>query len=141
MSTTANIPTTEYAYAVVRRGGELLVIRRQGDGAPIPQFHLPGGRVDFGEHAEAEARRFVLEQTGIDVTNLSLLARGDEVMKSLGTSSDRVTWFFECELTDPPALTGDAEWQPLEAFRDDDALLFPDEALALIDSRTGETKE
>jgi ADP-ribose pyrophosphatase YjhB (NUDIX family) len=130
----ASIPTTEYVYAVIRRGGDVLVVHRDNESGRIPAFHLPGGRLDFGEHASSELLRFVTEQTGASVTSCTRIGRDDQVVSSLGTSSDRVTWFFACEIAADPAIAASSSWQSLEQFRDDDALLFPDEALALLDT-------
>ena len=52
--------------AVVRRGDEVLLIRR-ARGTAVGQWSIPGGRVEFGEGLKAALAREVLEETGLEV--------------------------------------------------------------------------
>ncbi|SLN11262.1 RNA pyrophosphohydrolase [Aquimixticola soesokkakensis] len=49
------------AYAVLRRGPDLLLTFQDG---PTPEFQLPGGGIDQGEHILPALRREVFEETG-----------------------------------------------------------------------------
>jgi len=53
-------------YAVLLRGNSILTTFQQ---APVPEFQLPGGGIDAGEHPVAALHREVIEETGwkIDV--------------------------------------------------------------------------
>ena len=48
-------------YAVLLRGNDLLLTHQE---APIPEFQLPGGGIDRGEHPVAALHREVMEETG-----------------------------------------------------------------------------
>jgi len=49
------------AYAILWREGRLLLTHQQ---RPVPEFQLPGGGIDPGEHALAALHREVAEETG-----------------------------------------------------------------------------
>lgn len=53
----------------VRRGSEVLLIRRRDDAC----WDLPGGGVNVGEEVEAAARRELREETGLTAGPLTLL--------------------------------------------------------------------
>ena len=66
-STPAPTPRVEVAVgAVVRRGDEILLIRR-ARGTAVGQWAIPGGRVEFGEGLKVAVAREVKEETGLDV--------------------------------------------------------------------------
>jgi len=48
-------------YAVLLRGDSILTTFQQ---APVPEFQLPGGGIDRGEHPVAALHREVIEETG-----------------------------------------------------------------------------
>ncbi|HQT38486.1 MAG TPA: NUDIX hydrolase [Acidocella sp.] len=75
---------------IVLRGEEVLLIKR---GRPPAQFawSLPGGGQELGETAEAAARRELLEETGLSVGPLSLIAHVDSIHRD---EHDFVQWHY-----------------------------------------------
>lgn len=55
------------AYAVLVRGGQVLLTFQS---APSPEFQLPGGGIERGEHAVPALHREILEETGWRVCHL-----------------------------------------------------------------------
>ncbi|OSP54624.1 NUDIX hydrolase [Pseudoruegeria sp. SK021] len=49
------------AYAVLLRGGDVLLTHQM---SPVPEFQLPGGGIDPGEHPVHALHREVFEETG-----------------------------------------------------------------------------
>ena len=56
------------AYAVIVRGGDVLLSRLAPYLAETERWTLPGGGIDFGEHPDDAVVREVHEETGLDVT-------------------------------------------------------------------------
>ena len=63
---------------VVLRPGAVLLVRRSKPPA-AGQWSIPGGAQDLGETAEAAARRELLEETGLSVGALTLIANVDSI--------------------------------------------------------------
>lgn len=56
--------------AVIVKDGMVLIIREAatyGEGTQRGRYHMPGGRVEAGEHFEEALRREILEETGLEV--------------------------------------------------------------------------
>ncbi len=63
---------------IVLKGEEVLLIKRARPPAQN-QWSLPGGAQELGETAEAAARRELLEETGLSVGSLTLIAHVDSI--------------------------------------------------------------
>ena len=63
---------------VVRRGGSVLLVRRARP-PRAGQWSIPGGLVRLGEPVEEAARREVLEETGLELGPLELVAVVDSI--------------------------------------------------------------
>ncbi len=64
--------------AVILRPGEVLLVRR-GSPPAQGQWSIPGGAQELGETAEAGARRELLEETGLAVGAMHLVANVDSL--------------------------------------------------------------
>jgi ADP-ribose pyrophosphatase YjhB (NUDIX family) len=63
---------------VVLRPSEVLLVRR-GKPPDAGRWSLPGGAQELGETVEAAARRELLEETGLTVGEISLVAHVDSI--------------------------------------------------------------
>jgi 8-oxo-dGTP diphosphatase len=116
--------------AVIRRGDEYFVTRRQR-GVHLEGFwEFPGGKCDPGETLEACLRREIREELGADVIV------GERILECSHEYPERIVnlHFFDCELAgDPsPMLGQEMRWVRRGDLR---ALQFPpadDELIGLL---------
>jgi hypothetical protein len=135
------------AVAILRRSGhrdEILVTGGHNNRRNEDYFRPLAAEVAQGEHAGETLRRVIHTTTGSDVTDLTLLGTLEATHRGIAGAVTEVTFVYEGALVDTALHSLDeldlstgaiATWQPLEAFRDDDAVLFPDGLLALLDRR------
>jgi ADP-ribose pyrophosphatase YjhB (NUDIX family) len=76
--------------AVLRRGGEVLLVRQQGRDDAAPTWSLPGGRAEAGELPVEAMTREVREETGVEVLDsgrvLYVVAFADPASGASGTT-------------------------------------------------------
>ena len=65
--------------AIIFRGTEVLLVKR-GQPPALGKWSIPGGLVELGESLEASVRREVLEEVGLEVEAIDLVAALDRVI-------------------------------------------------------------
>lgn len=123
------------AGAVVERGdGRVLFVRR----AKEPSQHLlafPGGFVDFGETAEAAARREAREETGVELGALAFLGSWPNPYEWRGITYPVVDLYFTGRLADGSTASARHEVEEVVWLVPEDvdpaALAFPTTRAAL----------
>lgn len=111
------MPEYRIATAIVRRGGDLLMVLQAGEGEE-PAWTVPGGRIEPGEFVTDALARELVEETGItarDPGRLAFVVQVDE--RRLGWFADVWTfdvaaWEGELEPKDPDGLIREAAWVP-----------------------------
>lgn len=133
------------AVAILRRNGhrdEILVTGGHNASRNEDYFRPLAAEVAAGEHAGDTLRRVIRSKTGSDISGLKLLGSLEVTHHGIAGSVNEVTFIYAAILVDGALHTLDelllstgaiASWQPLEAFRDDDAELLPDGLLEVID--------
>jgi ADP-ribose pyrophosphatase YjhB (NUDIX family) len=65
--------------AIIFRGPEVLLVKR-GSPPALGKWSVPGGLVELGENLDASVRREVMEEVGLEVKVIDLVAALDRVM-------------------------------------------------------------
>jgi len=88
------------AYAVFRRGNEILVNEvREKDGT-LKGFRIPGGHVEFGEKAFEAVQREIMEEMGVEAENYQPLPVIENVYTYNGEPGHEVIFSYTAEFKD-----------------------------------------
>ncbi len=104
-------------YAVLLRGNSILATHQA---QPWPEFQLPGGGIDPGEHPIAALHREVIEETGwrIDVTRHFGTFRRFTYMPEYDINAEKVCSIYLArpirKLSDPTEPGHSAVWLPID---------------------------
>src|SRR3989344_3090283 len=82
-------------YVLVRKGSQILLMRRANTGYMDGKFSLPAGHLDGGETFTQAAVRELNEELGIDVTTSNLKFIHATHMISDNKDHERIHVFFE----------------------------------------------
>ncbi len=101
---------------VIRDGKFLMGHRKGSHGAG--HWSIPGGHMEFGESFEDTAKREVMEETGLSITNVRFGAVTNDVFESEGKHYISV-WVLSDSLEGDPAITEpdkfvDQEWVDID---------------------------
>ncbi len=110
-------PSAATAAFILNGKGELLVERRKREPAK-GTLDLPGGFADFDETAEEGVAREVLEETGLEVTDVRYLFSVPNTYLYSGMNIHTLDLFFCCKVKDDSQLraaddAADCFWVPL----------------------------
>lgn len=85
--------------AIIEHDGKILLLREAatyGDGTQRGRWHVPGGRVEVGEHFEAALRREVQEEAGLKIEIVKPVFVGEWHPVIKGEPNQIVGIFFLC---------------------------------------------
>jgi 8-oxo-dGTP diphosphatase len=101
--------------AVVRDGGNVLLLRRPADDFMGGIYELPSGKVDPGEDLRTALVREVKEETGLDVADITGYLGHFDYRSGTGKASRQFTFSVEVAATEPVVLTehDGYRWQSL----------------------------
>src|SRR5262245_17964427 len=118
MNESTRRPQVGMGVLVIRRGRVLLGRRSGSHGAGY--YAAPGGHIEFGESFEEAAKREVLEETGLEITDLKLLSVGNYIFARDEGERHYIDIDFVCEapegqpkLMEPEKCEG-WDWYDLE---------------------------
>lgn len=132
------------AFVLLRRGTEVLLLRRANTGYRDRHWAMPAGHVELGESCQAAAVRELAEETGVVVPETELrplCAMHRREPRDFDPVSQRVDFYFEADcgeqeprLMEPDKAT-DMGWFDLA---DLPSPLVPPEAMLLAAVRAGD---
>ena|SRR5688572_29557138 len=126
--------------AVLINRGRVLLLREAatyGDGTQRGRWHMPGGRIEPGEHWQEALKREVLEETGIqDFKVLHPVFVGEWFPTIKGTPTHIVAMFHMCESkSDKVVLSTEHdkyEWVDYKNWKEFDVMDPEDKVLEIV---------
>lgn len=112
---------------VVNRDGKILLLREAAtykDGTNVGKYHLPGGRIEPGEHFEEALKREVKEESGLAVKIKAPIYVGEWRPVIRGVTHQIVATFFVCEVSGSDKVVLSDEHDKAEWVSPKDALGF-----------------
>jgi ADP-ribose pyrophosphatase YjhB (NUDIX family) len=135
------------AYALIRRGDEILVGQGYDGVKDKTFFRLPGGTIEFGERGADAVRRELLEELGAQSIVLRLVGALENIFTFEGEPGHEIALIYECKLRDDRlysldeweasevtphgSMTHWLSWRSLQSFRSGEEILYP-EGLTLL---------
>jgi ADP-ribose pyrophosphatase YjhB (NUDIX family) len=115
--------------AIIFRGDNVLLIKR-GSAPALGKWSIPGGLVELGESLETAVRREILEEVGLEVKVIDLVAALDRVIRDEGGRIEYhyILLDFLCE---------PGEGEPLAATDADECIFVPLRDLSSYDLTRG----
>ena len=83
-------------YLILRRGDEVLLMRRQGSGYYDGSYSLPTGHVEVGELPRSAIAREAHEELGIEINPNDMVFTHCMYRTKRDETGDRVDFFYEC---------------------------------------------
>ncbi len=118
--------------AIIFRENKVLLIRR-GSSPALGKWSIPGGLVELGESLDAAVRREILEEVGLEIKVIDLVAALDRVIFD---ENGRIEYHYV--LLD--FLCESAKGDPLAATDADECIFIPIDELPSFDLTRGTEK-
>jgi ADP-ribose pyrophosphatase YjhB (NUDIX family) len=94
------------AIILFRRGSDVLLVDHE-DPVEGLVWGIPGGGVEFGEHALDAARREAIEEVGVDPGELRLLSTFENIFQYAGETGHEVVFAYDADATALPIAAKD----------------------------------
>jgi len=89
------------AYAVFRRGTEILVHKIHEKDGSLKGYRSPGGHVEFGETSLATIHREMKEELNAEITDVSLLKVTENIFTYHDQSCHEIVFIYNARFADP----------------------------------------
>jgi len=114
-------PSRIVVAALLRQGGDILLVNQQGPDDPTPSWALPGGVVEHDEPLGEALRREFYQETGLQLLELGPLIYTAEVkvyetgQRTTSFIFEVLRWQGEIAPGDPDNLILEARFMPIES--------------------------